>query len=83
MPTATRAERSGSSSAAVGKPAVKPSTDSPTSWVAPACTPASSSSSLSGTPVHRALPTSDPPTSFDTHDSVTTSSTRSRASRSA
>ena len=43
MPTATSAVRP-SSSAAVGKPTVNPSTDRPTIWLAPDCTPARSSS---------------------------------------
>ena len=37
----------------VGKPAVNPSTDRPTICVAPACTPARSSTAASGTPCHR------------------------------
>ena len=60
MPTARRAARSGSSRAAVGKPAVKPSTDSPTIWVAVGSTPASSSRSRRGMPRHTALPTRSP-----------------------
>src|SRR5918999_1296898 len=44
----------------VGIPAVQPSTDRPTSWLAPACTPAMSSTSWSEMPVHFAFPTSEP-----------------------
>ena len=54
-----------------GMPAVKPSTDRPTSWSAPACTPAIPSTSRSATPVHLALPTRSPPTSFETQAIVT------------
>src|SRR3546814_7545424 len=75
---ATRPSRATS----VGNPAVKPSTERPTIWLAPSCTPARSSTSASGTPSHTALPTRSPPTSFDTHDSVTTSSTTSMAASS-
>ncbi len=74
MPTATSAVRP-SSSAAVGKPTVKPSTERPTIWVAPLCTPARSSNVRNGTPCHSALPTRSPPTSLDTHERVTASST--------
>ena len=52
-------------------PAVQPSTERPTSCVAPAWTPAISRTSRSRTPVHFALPTSRPPTSLLTHEIVT------------
>ena len=55
----------------VGKPAVQPSTERGTIWVAPAWTPAISSTSVSRTPVHFALPTRSPPTSLLTHAIVT------------
>jgi hypothetical protein len=58
-------------SQATGIPAVQPSTERPTSWVADAWTPAMSSTSRSRTPVHFALPTSFPPTSLLTHEIVT------------
>ncbi len=55
----------------VGNPAVQPSTERGTIWVAPACTPAMSSTSASRTPVHLALPTRWPPTSLLTQAIVT------------
>ena len=55
----------------VGDPQLQPSIERLTTCVAPGCTPASSSTSLKRTPWNSALPTRSPPTSFDTHDSVT------------
>ena len=72
-----------SSAAAVGNPTVNESTARPTIWSAPGCTPARSRSVVSGTPNHFAVPISGPPTSFETHDSVTYSSTIGIASTSA
>ena len=62
----------------VGVPTVKPSTERVTIWSASGCTPASSSSGFSGTPIHRAFPMYGPPTSFDTHASVMSRSMTSR-----
>ena len=69
--------------AATGEPHVQPSADVLNSCVAPGCTPTSSSRSASSAPRQTALPTSEPPTSFDTHESVTSRSTMGRARRSA
>ena len=66
----------------MGKPTVKPSTERPTTCWASARTPARSSRRWRGTPCHTALPTSRPPTSFDTHDRVTASVTMGSASSS-
>ena len=52
-------------------PAVQPSTERPTSCVAPFWTPAMSSTSRRRTPVHLALPTSLSPTSLLTQAIVT------------
>ena len=71
MPMARMALRP-SYTTGVGKPAVQSSTERPTTWSAPAWTPARSSSTDSGTPVQTALPTRLPPTRFDTHDRVMT-----------
>ena len=81
MPIARSALRP-SRASSVGKPAVNPSTETPTIWVAPSCTPARSSSRASGTPSQRALPMRCPPTSLDTQAMVTSASTSSSASRS-
>ena len=54
----------------VGKPAVKPSADRPTSWVAPSRTTARFRISTNGTPSQIAFPTRSPPTSLETHASV-------------
>ncbi len=51
----------------IGMPAVQPSTERPTSWVACAVGPAISSTSRRRTPVHLVLPTRCPPTSLLTH----------------
>ena len=65
----------------VGKPAVKPSTERPTIWVAPGCTPGHVEHvGRAGRPA-TALPTSSPPTSLETHAMVTyCSSSGSRSS---
>ena len=55
---------------AVGVPTVNPSTDRLTIWSAPGSGSASSSSSRSGAPIQRALPTYGPPTWFETQVSV-------------
>ena len=69
--TAIIASRWCSVTQAVGKPAVNPSTEKPTSWVAPGWIPAMSRTSVSRTPVHDALPTRCPPTSLLTQAIVT------------
>ena len=82
MATASSASRP-SMIADTGDPHVQPSAEVLKSCVAPGCTPASSSRSASRAPRQTALPTSEPPTSFDTHDSVTSRSIIGRARRSA
>ena len=62
--TAIIGSRDGSMTHSIGMPAVQPSTDRPTSWLAEAWTPARARTSRSRTPVHLALPTSLPPTSL-------------------
>ena len=76
MPIATSAWRP--SSAETGNPQVYPSTERPTIWSAAGSMPASSSRSSSRTLSQRALPINLPPTSFETHVSVTSASTISR-----
>ena len=71
--TAISASRgcSGAVTHSVGKPAAQPSTERGTIWVAPACTPAMSRTSVRRTPVHLALPMRSPPTSLLTQAIVT------------
>ena len=83
IPTASSAPRSGSSTTAVGVPAVQPSTLVESSWSAASCTPASRRRSRRETPTKVALDTSGPPTSLDTQVNVRVRATRGRASRSA
>ena len=64
---------------AVGVPTVNPSTERPTIWSAPGSGSASSSSSRSGAPIHRALPMYGPPTGFETQVSVMSRSISGRA----
>ena len=61
-------------SASSGVPAVKPSVLVDSTMSAPGRTPASRSSSRTGQPVQIALPLRSPPTSLDTHISVTIAS---------
>src|SRR5690606_37331513 len=82
MPTASRHARSGSVSTSSGVLAVHPSALVDSTMSAPSRTPARASSSRTGYPSHRALPTRSPPTSFDTHVSVTSCSTSGSASSS-
>ena len=65
-----------------GKPAVKRSTDRPTTCSASVRTPARSSKSASGTPCHIAVPTRSPPTWLETQAMVTGISTASMANNS-
>ncbi len=71
-----------SNATSVGKPAVQPSTDRPTIWLAAGSTPAMSSRTSSRTPCQRAVPIRSPPTSLDTHAIVTSASIRAISSRS-
>ncbi len=81
MATASIASRP-SVTADVGVLQVQPSTERLRTCSAPACTPASSSSGASRTPVQRAVPTYGPPTSLDTQVRVMSRSTSGRRSRS-
>jgi len=54
--------------------AVNPSAEVESTMSASASTPARASRSRTGSPSQRALPIRDPPTSFDTHASVTSDS---------
>ena len=54
----------------VGAPIVMPSSDRHSSWSLPGRIPFSRSRAASGTPIHRALPASAPPTSLETQVSV-------------
>ena len=65
-----------------GVPAVNPSMLRESTMSAPDCTPAIFSTSRTGTPSHLALPSSLPPTSFDTHVSVIEYSSRPMPTRS-
>ena len=67
MPTARMASSPSSVSDSSGVPAVNPSTLRDRTMSAPDCGPARRSTSRTGTPSHVALPSSSPPTSFDTH----------------
>lgn len=68
-------------SASSGVPAVKPSTLRDSTMSAPGFIPASRRSSRTGQPVQIALPLRLPPTSFETHMSVTIASCIGLASR--
>ncbi|CPU67601.1 Uncharacterised protein [Mycobacteroides abscessus] len=68
--------------ASSGVLAVHPSALVESTMSAPSCTPARASSSRTGYPSHRALPTRSPPTSLDTHVSVRSCSTSGSASSS-
>jgi hypothetical protein len=82
MASASSAPRSGSSTTSVGVPLVQPSTLRLASWSAPERTPASFSTSRSGTPTNVAVEMYGPPTSLDTQHSVTVCSTSRRLRRS-
>ena len=70
-----------SSALRVGAPIVIPSSDRHSSWSLPGRIPFSRSRDASGTPIHRALPTSAPPTSLETQVSVMSRSITSARSK--